>query len=306
MGADSPRLLHQGLVRIGEYEALLEDDSFTRMETFSDSFISRHREALSSYGRRWVADPFHQWSRQWEYPFVYSAVTKAAAGAGDRPLRILDAGSGITFFPYYLALEAAGAEVTCCDHDPLLQKVFAQVNGKVQRGVGFVACDLVDTGLEEGAYDVVYCISVLEHSRRRSEIIGELSRLLAPGGLLILTFDISLDGLGEVPPKELKQMVAELEGALEPTDRESINRLLDLTEICHERNVTTLAVPRGNRSLLPWKYPFASTLLAALRRGKIPRHRVRNFTFSCHVFEKRPPGFNGGSSSGSTRSEAVQ
>jgi len=278
--------LPQGLARIEVYDALLKDDAFSRMEAFSDGFISRHREALSLYRHRWVADPLHQWSRQWEYPFVHAAIAEAATG-GERPLKVLDAGSGITFFPYYLALDVANADVTCCDQDPSLARIFERVSRKEQRAVRFVPCDLVETGFEEGAYDAIYCISVLEHSQRRHSIISEFSRLLSPGGFLVLTFDISLDGLGGVSPNELGQMVAEIRSVLEPTDPQSLNRLLDREEIRHADNVTTLVAARWNSALLPWRYPFLSTLLSALKQGKIPRRRFRNTTFSCHIFKKK-------------------
>jgi SAM-dependent methyltransferase len=257
------------------------------MERFSDRFIDRHHDALSRYSRRWVRDPFHQWSRQWEYPFVHSVIKGAAAAGGERPLRILDAGSGATFFPYYLSSDVAGAELTCCDRDPALRKVYTRISREREGEVAFLSCDLADTGLREGSYDFVYCISVLEHCLDCGGIISELSRVLKSGGLFILTFDISLDGLGRIALEGLGEMAAEVEKYFVPADPGSWGRLLDREEVCHAQNVTTTSTARRDQSLLPWRHPWATTLLAALKRGKIPRHMIRNFTFSCHVFENR-------------------
>ena len=42
--------------------------------------------------------------------------------------------------------------------------------------------------------DVICCISVLEHTDNYGEIVREFARVLKRGGLLVLTFDLSLDG----------------------------------------------------------------------------------------------------------------
>jgi SAM-dependent methyltransferase len=295
-GSSTLSPLPQGPVREEAYRALLEAEPFARMEKFSDSFIDRHREALSRYSRRWVRDPFHQWSRQWEYPFVHSVIKGASSAGEERPLRIFDAGSGATFFPYYLSADVAGAELTCCDRDPALGEVYARINGEREGTVDFLSRDLADTGLREGSCDFVYCMSVLEHCLDRGGIIREMSRVLKSGGLFILTFDISLDGLGRIALEELGEMAAEVEKYFVAADPGSWGRLLDRDEVCHARNVTTSAAAHRDRSLLPWRHPWATTLLAALKRGKIPRHMIRNFTFSCHVLENRDPMANGGES----------
>ena len=41
--------------------------------------------------------------------------------------------------------------------------------------------------VEDGAYDTVLCLSVLEHVREPDRAMGELARVLRPGGTLILT-----------------------------------------------------------------------------------------------------------------------
>lgn len=283
--------LPQGPPPADDYRALVEHRSFKRMEAFSDAFIGRHGKTLAGYGRRWVADPFHQWSRQWEYPFVHAALRKAAANRGEGPFRVLDAGSGATFFPWYIAADVEGAEVTCCDRDPSLPELFDTVNRTEGTAIEFLACDLARTGIGEGSRDAVYAISVLEHSEDREPVVRELARLLKPGGILVVTFDISLDGLGEIVPEELDGMVGALGRVLAATDGRALERLLDREELRRPDLVTTTAAGLA-RDLLPWRHPLLSTLAAALRRGRLPRRIVREFTFSCHVFRK-PAGEGG-------------
>ena len=52
---------------------------------------------------------------------------------------------------------------------------------------------------EAGRFDVVYCISVLEHTRDYRTILDEFRRVLRPGGRFLLTFDVSVDGRSDIP-----------------------------------------------------------------------------------------------------------
>ena len=114
------------------YHAVLNADEFHEIETYSNQFIYKHQSYLARYARKWVLDPLHQWSRQWEYPFVFNALKKANVEDG---ARILDAGSGISFFPFLIAQQLR-ATVTCCDVDPLLPTVYTAI-GQQEAQVDF-------------------------------------------------------------------------------------------------------------------------------------------------------------------------
>ncbi len=45
----------------------------------------------------------------------------------------------------------------------------------------------------DASFDVVTCISVVEHVQGKAVVLRELLRVLRPGGLLVLTFDIAAD-----------------------------------------------------------------------------------------------------------------
>jgi len=279
--------VHQGLVKISDYKALLQSQLFSRIEKFSNNFISQNSETLSAYCRRWVIDPFHTWSRQWEYPFVFSEIEKYAASHRGRPIEILDAGSGITFFPYFLKQTINSAALTCCDSDPALPKMFRAINTQMGTDVKFMRKDIRETGLANNSFDIVYCVSVLEHTQNYDEIIKEFVRLLKDNGILIVTFDVSLDGRSDIPISEVRKLLARLENYLSPTDKDSIAALLDGETLFSSDVITTLFVRDWNKSLLPWKYPLVSSWLASLKRRKLPRFGIKNLTFTCHTFEKR-------------------
>ncbi len=79
MIAKSNPILPSGIPRIPAYEPLVSGASFVEMERASNEFLVADRDNLADYGRRWVADPLHQWSHQWEYPFVLAYSMRARA-----------------------------------------------------------------------------------------------------------------------------------------------------------------------------------------------------------------------------------
>ncbi len=59
------------------------------------------------------------------------------------------------------------------------------LDAKADAGVDIVA-DVTLEGVE-GCYDLVICTNLLEHVVDRTLVVGNLKRLVAPGGLLLLT-----------------------------------------------------------------------------------------------------------------------
>jgi 2-polyprenyl-3-methyl-5-hydroxy-6-metoxy-1,4-benzoquinol methylase len=278
--------LPQGLVTIAHYKSLLNSELLRDMERFSNDFVERHQDVLRKYSRKWVADPLHQWSRQWEYPFVYSQIRGYAASRKSEPLRVLDAGSGITFFPYYLKKMVTGSDVTCCDVDSELSEMFERINERNGGKVDFVVRDIKSTGLESGSIDIIYCISVLEHTTACGEIVEEFVRLLKGGGQLVVTFDISLDGRADISVERLPDLVAALQARLVPTDGGSMQVLADEEKLFGADIVTTTFFA-DDRRLLPWRYPFVTMILDCFRRRQLPHFGLKKTTFACCTFVKQ-------------------
>ena len=96
--------------------------------------------------RHFTGDTVSGWSRQYEYAY-------AAANIDPDDRKILDVGSGYTFFASWLAKR--GHQVTCSDlYD--LSALYEKSD------VEFVRDDICKTGIRE-QFDCIYCISVLEH-----------------------------------------------------------------------------------------------------------------------------------------------
>lgn len=144
------------------------------------------------------------WLKYWSVPWFLGAVDF-------RPgLNVLDIGSGATGFPQYLA-ERFGCTVDALDASAIevgkpdfgLPELSKTLYPKVRSHFGLAGEDLLGA---EG-YDIVYCNSVLEHTYdtvealdpakplRHINVLRDLVRMLRPGGLLLMNWDVYLDGI---------------------------------------------------------------------------------------------------------------
>jgi SAM-dependent methyltransferase len=108
------------------------------------------------------------------------------------PLRYLDVGSGESPLPTFLFLNTQW-EITCLDKCNWVrkQREFLDVILKARRQTRFtvIEADLLTHPLPAEFFDVITCISVIEHFEGDSDTRAMLAcaRLLRPGGTLILT-----------------------------------------------------------------------------------------------------------------------
>lgn len=260
------------------------------MKRFSDAFVERNWRRYRRYGWRWARDPLAHWGRRWEYPFVHERIVDFERRLRGSPIRILDAGSGITFFPYYLREGNEQRTVVACDSDRGLGAVYGRVNLDAPRPVEFEEADIRALPFADGSFDVVYCISVLEHTDDYGTIIEGFGRVLKPDGLLILTVDVSLDGKGDVP-------IAGAERILECLGRRFEGDRADdagLRELCSREDiVTTDHVRATDPRSLPWRYPLLTMAVRALTTGRVAPV-FRSLTVYGEAFSRRGEGRKSG------------
>ena len=200
--------LRDGVPLKDECATVLRSAAFREMEAFSKGFLERNRGVLAGYTARWGAEnPLRSWSRQWEYPYVFGKVAEVVR-ANPRA-RILDAGSGATFLPFYLRSCFEGTTVACCDTDDTLTDVFASLNRNMNGDVEFSAADIRALPYDDRSFDLVYCVSVLEHTDSYEDILDEFARVSNGGGMAI-TFDVSLDGTRDMRLEDLDRMLKAL------------------------------------------------------------------------------------------------
>ena len=259
--------LRGGIAHEIDYKVLIESDEFREMEIFSTEFLTKNQSILGSYTKKWVGDPLHQWSRQWEYPFVFSRLESSLANTSQP--KVLDAGSGMTFFPYYVKQKIKSSEIYCCDSDESLAMSYRAINDGAQNRVEFSHADMRKAPYQDDWFDAVYCISVLEHTNNYEEIIDDFHRIVKPGGKLIVTFDISLDGTRDISPERAAQLLYALNKKF-VSDDESGSGLT--TDISNPAIFTTMSAKKIDVNLLPWKYPALFYRVKAMMTGKKVGH----------------------------------
>lgn len=94
-------------------------------------------------------------------------------------------------------------------------------------GCQYKVVDLCDTGFESQHFSIITCLSVIEHCVDFELFLRESSRLLRPGGLLLVTFDYWPSRWPDLPP------------IWKPLCREDVERLIDLAKA----NNLTLRLP---------------------------------------------------------------
>jgi len=260
--------LNSGIPEIKDYENLISSDLFLEMETFSNAFLTRNNRHLEDYSKKWISDSLHQWSRQWEYPFAYTKITSHRSTCADKALNILDAGSGITFFPYFLKLSFPHSSIYCCDYDASLKNTYQLINRGENQPISFSVAALENTKFQDAFFDCVCCISVLEHTANYQQIIDEFYRIMKPDGLLVITFDISLDGYRDISPASAQRLLMTLKNRFSVDDRQSKDVITLIRN--PERILTTRYAAKLNPALIPWKNSpsFMRQVRSFIRRGK--------------------------------------
>lgn len=238
-----------GLVTIQEFQQLEKLRLYQELEEYSERFLREQAGRLKAYSQSWVRDPFHQWSRRWEYPWVAHQLGDLSGG----PAKILDAGSGLTFFPFFLVNRNPEWEMHCLDYDPRLVTPFKEING----GPQFHSGHLQNLPFEDQTFDAVYCISVLEHTGDYQRILNEFRRVLKPGGMALITFDVCLNGVAEISPTEAQELVA--------TIQRSFEAKMGTIDFGRQDLLTTAWIKQHLPEALPWRFPFLSAVKGSLK-----------------------------------------
>jgi ubiquinone/menaquinone biosynthesis C-methylase UbiE len=150
--------------------------------------------------------------------------------------------------------------------------------------VHFDVADLHKLPYPDDTFDAVYCISVLEHSTDYGVIIGEFRRVLKPEGMLIVTFDISLDGTADISPKNAHNLLGNLTEHF-ITDESPIRNLP--SKLGDPGILSTGKI--DNPVLLPCRRPWlyaVKYLVICLSKLRLPQGKYPDLTVFCHVFRK--------------------
>lgn len=181
---------------------------YTKLELEQNFFLENSKH-FRGKDYKWPHDALHNWSRVWEYPYIYSKFLDYK----DK-LKVMDFGSGVTFFPY--ALSKLGHDVVCIDNDPICRRDNIRASQFFSKNENYTGRIIVPADGEEtndsADYDIIYSISVLEHIEDPSEYINFFYKNLKPDGRLLLTMDIDLRGGTDLSPEKLENIKKSIEG----------------------------------------------------------------------------------------------
>jgi SAM-dependent methyltransferase len=97
--------------------------------------------------------------------------------------RVLDAGCGLGYGSRMLR-RAGAAEVVGVD---IAESVVEAAGAVEEPGLRFTTGDVGALDFEDGAFDLVVCLEVIEHVPEQRRVISELVRVLAPDGILVIS-----------------------------------------------------------------------------------------------------------------------
>ena len=66
----------------------LAGELFRRMLSYDSDFVARHGREICGAATRWASQPMLQWSRRWEYPYVFQRLEEFARNQAE-PLKVL-------------------------------------------------------------------------------------------------------------------------------------------------------------------------------------------------------------------------
>lgn len=155
----------------------------------NEQFIKLHKE-IAIYHKK--VEYFFDWSRQWEYPWLLQYVPFS------KEKDVLDAGGGTCHFPCLVARRSKSITVV----DKTEEAIFLCEEFKINK----ISQDLSTLNLSK-QYDIVLCVSVLEHITNYFNVIRNLSRVVKKGGYLAMTLDLYLNNSENCKKNQIQEII---------------------------------------------------------------------------------------------------
>ena len=159
----------------------------------SNTFRSLMQE-INRVARAGSLEEHTTYSRIWEYPWVWLQLEPLKG----RGLQVLDVGSEKSPFPWFLATQ--GFRVVISDRTARWWQLWRTAKRQLKVAVSKRILDCQDLDIPTASLDIYLSVSVVEHVPDKARVIAEAARVLRPGGLLVMTFDICEPDMGMTFP----------------------------------------------------------------------------------------------------------
>jgi len=156
------------------------------------AFMAQMNEFAEPRGLR----TFTNWSKVWEYPWLWFN----ALGRVEWPGKTLvDLGSELSPAPWFVA--RYGAKITLVETHPNLIGKWDELRKELNVEADYKVVSSEILPLPDGSVDVVSSFSVIEHQPDKRLAIDEVARVLKPGGLFAISFDVCQAEMGMTFPE---------------------------------------------------------------------------------------------------------
>ncbi|MEI8131418.1 MAG: polysaccharide pyruvyl transferase family protein [Leptolinea sp.] len=146
---------------------------------------------INGLAAQWGLRVFTDWSKVWEYPWLWFNALFRINWQGKH---LVDLGSEISPMPWFIAL--LGAKVTLIETDANLISVWEKLKDRLQVDIQWHIVNDEVLPLANISVDVLTSFSVIEHQLDKIRVVNEIDRVLKPGGLLAISYDICEPGSG--------------------------------------------------------------------------------------------------------------
>jgi len=151
---------------------------YAKLKHIRDKEFKRYWGEVNKYHQE-VGYPF-DWARQWEYPWVLKNTPFI------RQSEVADVGGARCHFPCIVSRRVK--RVTVIDKN---NKSLVEPCGDYE--IGFIKQRIDKLFKIKRQFDIVLCISVLEHIKHWEKAVENMIGLIKKGGTLVMTIDLFLD-----------------------------------------------------------------------------------------------------------------
>jgi len=159
--------------------------SLGSVKELSSKLFADFMTSLNCFAQRWGLRQFTNWSKVWEYPWLWF---NGLSQADWKESSLLDIGSELSPMTWFLA--SLGANVTLVEMDQQWVPKWERLCTETGLQVKWQIVPAEKLPFEDESFDVVTSFSVIEHQKDKGMAVNEVLRILKPGGLLALSFDI--------------------------------------------------------------------------------------------------------------------